>query len=1037
MAPTAVSTAAGTVDRQSLLRPLVFATLLYALAYAAAQELGLALVVEPVAVALYWPPAGLAIATFAIVRPRLLPGLIAAQFAVNVAGNMLHGSAWRPSMVFGVANLIAPLLIAALVRRTVRGRRMIPPSTSPDLLLLLVAAWVAVAVGALLGSIGQQTIGDFDGSLWMRWRGWWAADAAGIVALTPLLITVASGRYRLGRRRTWELALVLVVLPLVTVAVFWHTQPFGLSALRTLVLVALLWPAMRLGLFGVSLVLAPVVTIVVVLTGNAHGPFAAASSSVQAVLDAQVFLLGTALAALVIGATTDTIRRGTAVLAAREGLRAAALRTARINALATRLTGAVTRRQIVQAVTQSSAEVVGAVQASLMLARPSATSAGGDGSDGSDATDRTAGGVSAIAVDGPADEARRTGTMVLVPDRDQMAQYPTALAHAEAAGIQALACVPLQTIESSVPAGVLVIGWDRPQDFEPDVRGALLLLGEIITQAVARAELFEIESSLRRRAEGLEAVATALTRAVTVSDVARTAIDVGLRAVSSPGVVLRVDDGRLHVLAPEAPEFLPFVQDYQGLPISSRWPVARAAREGRTITVDSLDHMRRDYPEAADRMERLSLHWLVAVPVSVRGQVSAVITAGSWNEGRSGDELVGYVEALADLVGQAFERAEQYETQHEIAEVLQRSMLTDVPDRSDISLAAHYGPSVDRLEVGGDWFDAFAGDDDQLVLVVGDVVGRGLEAATTMGQLRSATRALAVHLSSPGALMSALDRYVMQTPSAMCATVACASLDPRTGAVTYALAGHPPPLVLAVDGSTRFLGDGLRSPLGVPNGDVGRATIEATTVLEEGDRLILFSDGLVERRGETIDVGLERLCEAVKRVRALHGDEFIAAVLTEIGEHGGQDDDVCVLVAERVLARAHLDVVVRRPEDLRTMRAQVLAWIDGLIEDDGSFERQGVQDLVLALDELCSNGIEHGLRGDDGRPEGVSVSLVYDGLESVTARVTDPGRWILPDGRSGGGRGLAIVRAVSDHVSIAQDSGTTVVLRKRLPIAVD
>ena len=226
-----------------------------------------------------------------------------------------------------------------------------------------------------------------------------------------------------------------------------------------------------------------------------------------------------------------------------------------------------------------------------------------------------------------------------------------------------------------------------------------------------------------------------------------------------------------------------------------------------------------------------------------------------------------------------------------ISHTLQQSLLAGAPPRDDrFAVAALYQAAVEQLEVGGDWHDAFRLEGGRVAVVVGDVVGRGLTAAAAMGQLRSAVRALAVTGAGPAALLRHLDTFVEQVETAQFATLVYAEIDPDTGGVIYAAAGHPPPVLVTADGA-RLCMDGRSTPLGVGADTVPR--VEATMHLDPGDRLVLYTDGLVERRHESIDVGLERLLAAVVTNAAPE------ALTRALEEDGRGDDDVCVLVFTR------------------------------------------------------------------------------------------------------------------------------------------
>jgi len=226
----------------------------------------------------------------------------------------------------------------------------------------------------------------------------------------------------------------------------------------------------------------------------------------------------------------------------------------------------------------------------------------------------------------------------------------------------------------------------------------------------------------------------------------------------------------------------------------------------------------------------------------------------------------------------------------EVAVTLQRAVLgpTVLPE----GFAVRYEPASGTLEVGGDWYDVVDLPGGRYGVVVGDVVGRGLPAAAVMGQLRSAVRALLLESHSPAHVLSALDRFATLVPGASCSTVFCAVVDPVAGTLRYSSAGHVPGIVVDADGSSRFLTAAGSLPLAVVE-DLVRP--ERDVVLAPGSTLLLYTDGLVERRDEDLDVGMARAVDAVVAGRQLPPGA-LAEVLTDQLLSDAPDDDVAFLV---------------------------------------------------------------------------------------------------------------------------------------------
>lgn len=289
----------------------------------------------------------------------------------------------------------------------------------------------------------------------------------------------------------------------------------------------------------------------------------------------------------------------------------------------------------------------------------------------------------------------------------------------------------------------------------------------------------------------------------------------------------------------------------------------------------------------------------LVVPVDGgHGGISGVMVASLNPERPLDDDYLEFVSHVARLVGSALEsayrRAVEVDTYRSISDTLQNAMLTPVRDFPTV--AARYVPAVGRLSVGGDWYDVIDLDDHRRGLVVGDCVGHGLDAATAMGQLRSAARAMLIEEKDPAEVLAALDRFAASTDSAFGATVVCAVIDREIGSVTYARAGHPPPLLVGPDGATW-----LDSQVGPPLATVKDAVRENHTVpLRSGDVVVLYTDGLIERRGEVIDEGMRRL-EASARASYGAPVHQMADTIMRSLVVGDTADDV-VLVVKRLEA---------------------------------------------------------------------------------------------------------------------------------------
>jgi serine phosphatase RsbU (regulator of sigma subunit) len=295
-------------------------------------------------------------------------------------------------------------------------------------------------------------------------------------------------------------------------------------------------------------------------------------------------------------------------------------------------------------------------------------------------------------------------------------------------------------------------------------------------------------------------------------------------------------------------------------------------------------------------------HSTLAVPIELGGARPATLLLGRSHPSRPAftEDDEAFVRRIADRAGLILVRERAHEVEHAVSLRLQQALLPDALVRlPGVELAARYEASSAALEVGGDWYDSYALDGDRVGLVVGDVMGHGLEAAAAMGRLRVALAALVPHADGPAQLLEHLDAFNAGPDGADFATACYAELDLRTGRLRHSSAGHPPGLVVPQHGEPRWLEGGrsmalCRMPVAVRP--------EATCELEPGTLLVLCSDGLVERRGELIDAGLERLRRAAADARDAPLPEICDRIVAELGVATMRDDDVVLLCARRVHA---------------------------------------------------------------------------------------------------------------------------------------
>ena len=232
--------------------------------------------------------------------------------------------------------------------------------------------------------------------------------------------------------------------------------------------------------------------------------------------------------------------------------------------------------------------------------------------------------------------------------------------------------------------------------------------------------------------------------------------------------------------------------------------------------------------------------------------------------------------------------------ERQVAVTLQEAMLTS-PDlvRHHPDIAVRYLPAVGSLNVCGDWYDVIDLPDGAFAVSVGDVVGHGLEAAAVMGMLRSALSAATRTVEGPAHALEVLCRYALSVDGALTTTAVHAVIHMVERVIAYSSAGHPPPILLHADGTCDLLDQATDPPLGAHAEHVERA--ESQVPYTVGDTLVLYSDGLIERRGEDIDAGLHRLCDALCHSAHLSPEHLTDALLSHLGVSGGARDDIALI----------------------------------------------------------------------------------------------------------------------------------------------
>lgn len=366
--------------------------------------------------------------------------------------------------------------------------------------------------------------------------------------------------------------------------------------------------------------------------------------------------------------------------------------------------------------------------------------------------------------------------------------------------------------------------------------------------------------------------------------------------------------------------------------------------------------------------------------------------------------------SAAEAANQTRER----ERQHELAIQVQRGLL---PDRllsvEGTDLGARYEAADDALEVGGDWYDTLDLGDGRIGLTVGDIVGHGVDAMTAMGRLRTAFAALALQDPEPANLLTAVERFIRTPDGTDYVTVFYAMVDVPAGIITYSSAGHPPALFIRSNGEPVWLDEGHTGPL--YSGSIQSRT-QATVACSGGGTLVLFSDGLVERRGEPLEVGLARLVELMPNLVGLSATEICDGLADGLDVNEGREDDVVILVAKLlpVASTTFSGRYPAHPEELFRIRAAVREWCRSCDLPSGVSD-----DLLILVGEGCSNVVRHAY-GDHAAGE-VGVTIVR-GSSRAEVEVRDWGVWVPPSADSlGPGMGIGIMRKLAPDLAFESD----------------
>jgi PAS domain S-box-containing protein len=413
----------------------------------------------------------------------------------------------------------------------------------------------------------------------------------------------------------------------------------------------------------------------------------------------------------------------------------------------------------------------------------------------------------------------------------------------------------------------------------------------------------------------------------------------------------------------------------------------------------------------------------LAVPLRAAGELFGAVAVGGANGTTPVGQRAALIAHATERAALIIRRALLLEREQHVASTLQHDLLPhSLPDLPGVSLASHFRAGGHGIEVGGDWYDVIPLAGGRVGLVVGDVAGRGVAAAARMGQLRSVARAYALEGHSPAAFAQRMNVYHRALSPDDLTTIVYAVIEPDRDRMSFVNAGHPPPLIVPPRGTPRLL-EGVTPPLGVSDLPVHPETV---VDFPPGTAIVLYTDGLVERRGEGVDTGLKRLLTAAAATRA--GLDALRDRVVEscLGPSSGDDDVTALFVrAEPELGPSARFTLSPDAEALGALRRMLRRWLGeaGAAPDD-------VAAVTMAANEAWQNAIEH---AHAFAPVPISVSFERRGDE-VFITTHDAGGGTRSETDPDRGRGLPLMQALMDEASFSFGGryGGSVVLRRHL-----
>jgi DNA-binding response OmpR family regulator/anti-sigma regulatory factor (Ser/Thr protein kinase) len=549
-------------------------------------------------------------------------------------------------------------------------------------------------------------------------------------------------------------------------------------------------------------------------------------------------------------------------------------------------------------------------------------------------------------------------------------------------------------------------------------------LSAVVRHRAAR----EHDDAQSRRDAILAEITAALTAAESTESALAAVLASPAASLGATGVAIGIlDPAERHLTVKYAGHISAELRDrYHRISLDAPVPFAEVTRTGQPMVIPDSRMVDARFDGMARDVES---HVRAAVIHPLRDSTATVIgvVALLWSAPQLFDQTdLGLIADLSAVTGVPMTRIRAAEREHRIATDFQDHLLDLDQSSRAVVVAAVYQPAAEAMRVGGDWYLVAPLDAERVGVCVGDVVGHGLTAATVMGSLRAAVAATALTSGDPRHVLATVQRYAAAVAGARCTTLAYATLDTRTSTIQHLCAGHPYPLLVRPDGTTRFLLGGRLRPLAAMA--VSADQPPESGELTERDLLVLYTDGLIERHGESLSLGLERLAAAAATCADLPVDTVCSTLLDRLAPSGGYTDDVAILAVRPTgtTDTTFAAVLPADPFEMVPVREGLRRWLAQLDLDETLTYR-----VMVGVGEALANAIEHG-SGLDARRT-VSVEA-FASPDTIRATVSDTGQWDDDSAASyrsaERGRGLTLINGLAERVDTVRTArGTQVTVQ--------